>query len=145
MFLTLLLVTFLIALVTSFAVIRLFRGALASILERIVSRELAVAWHRYLNFAICVVGISGGVRVWQLERYITPQSKNSEIIVLNADRWILEIYRTLIGTLQSNAWLLLVFFVAALIAYVIVRGFELKRARGETQQDVDDDHVLRSD
>ena len=38
----------------------------------------------------------------------------------------LEIYRTIIGPLQSAAWLLFVFFVFALIAYVIVRGFELR-------------------
>jgi hypothetical protein len=141
MFLTLLLVTFLIALATSLAVVKLFRGALSSILERIVSPELSSAWHRYLDFAICVVGISGGVRVWQLERYITPQNTDTEIIVLNADRWVLEIYRTLIGTLQSNAWLLLVFFVAALIAYVIVRGFELRRAQTGAQQVAEADHA----
>jgi hypothetical protein len=29
--------------------------------------------------------------------------------------------------MQSAAWLLLVFFVFALIAYVILRGFELRR------------------
>lgn len=133
MFLTLLVVTFLIALATSAAVILLFRGALSAILSRIVSVELASAWHRYLNFAICVVGVSDGVRIWQLERYITPHEKNAEILVLNADRWVLEIYRTLIGTLQSNAWLLLVFFAAALIAYVIVRGFELRQQRPALQ------------
>jgi hypothetical protein len=48
-------------------------------------------------------------------------------IVLNAERWVLEVYRTGIGTLQSVAWMLLVFFVFALIAYVIVRGMEAKR------------------
>jgi hypothetical protein len=47
--------------------------------------------------------------------------------VLDADRWTLEVYRTIIGTLQSIAWMLLVFFVAALIAYVVMRGFELRR------------------
>lgn len=127
MFLTLLVVTFLIALATSMAVVLIFRGALAAILTRIVSGELAGAWHRYLNFAICVVGVSGGVRIWQLERYITPHTEQADILVLNADRWVLEVYRTLIGTLQSSAWLLLIFFVAALIAYVIIRGFELRR------------------
>ena len=43
------------------------------------------------------------------------------------DRWILEVYRTVIGTLQGLAWMLLVFFVFALIAYVIVRASEAKR------------------
>ena len=71
--------------------------------------------------------MSGGVRVWELEKYVTPRGKDSAPIVLNADRWTLEIYRTVIETLQSIAWMLLVFFVAALIAYVVVRGFESRR------------------
>ena len=85
------------------------------------------AWHRYLDFAVVVVGVSGGVRIWELEKYITARSRDSDVVVLNADRWVLEIYRTLIGTMNSAAWLLLVFFVFALVAYVILRGFESRR------------------
>lgn len=130
MFVTLLVVTFLIAVVTSTAVVRLFRAPITAILDRVVSPELSSAWHRYLNFAVVVVGVSGGVRIWELEKYITARSENGEPIILNSDRWVLELYRTLIGTLQSAAWLLLVFFVFALIAYVIIRGFELRRGSG---------------
>jgi len=66
------------------------------------------------------------VRVWDLEKYITPRPEETDIIVLNAEGWVLEVYRTGIGTLQSVAWMLLVFFVFALIAYVIVRGMEAR-------------------
>jgi hypothetical protein len=128
MFITLLAVTFLIALATSLFVVRLFRTPIRSILDRVVSAELSGAWHRYLSFAVVVVGVSGGVRIWELEKYITARTKDAEPIILNSDRWVLEVYRTLIGTLQSAAWLLLVFFVFALIAYVIIRGFELRRS-----------------
>ena len=127
MFITLLIVTLLIALATSLVVIRLFDKMIRKILDRLVSAELSAAWNRYLSFAVVVVGVSGGVRVWSLEKYITARTDEGEPIVLNADRWILEVYRTLIGTLQSIAWILLVFFVFALIAYVIMRGFELRR------------------
>jgi hypothetical protein len=41
----------------------------------------------------------------------------------------LEVYRTIIESLQGIAWLLLVFFVIALLAYVIVRIFEMKRGK----------------
>ena len=127
MFITLLIVTLLIALATSLLVIRLFDRLIRKILDRVVSTELSEAWNRYLRFAVVVVGVSGGVRIWSLEKYITARTDDGEPIVLNADRWILEVYRTLIGTLQSVAWILLVFFVFALIAYVIMRGFELRR------------------
>src|SRR5215468_254952 len=109
-------------------VVRAFNVPIRKILDRIVCPDLSSAWHRYLDFAVIVVGVSGGVRIWELEKYITPRSEKTEIIALNADRWVLEVYRTLIGTLQSAAWLLLVYFVFALIAYVIVRGFELRPA-----------------
>ena len=47
------------------------------------------------------------------------------------ERWILEVYRTIIESLQGIAWMLLVFFVAALIAYVVVRLGELKRHKND--------------
>ncbi len=126
MFILLLLVTFIIAAVVSFGVARFFDAPISSILDRIVAEELSTAWHRYIKFAIYIVGISGGVRIWELEKYITAVEADTEIVTLNAERWILEIYRTAISTLASIAWMLLVFFVFALIAFVVVRGFELK-------------------
>src|SRR5215213_1632598 len=126
MFLILLAVTFTIAVLCSFGAARLFDKPIGAILSRIVAEELSSAWHRYIKFAIYVVGVSGGVRIWELEKYITASAKDVEVPVLNADRWVLEVYRTIIETLQSVAWMLLVFFVFALIAYVVVRGFELR-------------------
>ena len=132
MFLSLLLVTFLIAFAASFSVARVFRQPIDSILNRIIADEISTAWRKYINFAIYVVGISGGVRIWDLEKYITPrptlQGTEAHAIVLNTDRWILEIYRTIISTLQSIAWMLLVFFVFTLIAYVVVRIAEFRRS-----------------
>jgi hypothetical protein len=122
MFVSLLLVTLVLAAVCSFVIARVFRGPIDRTLDRIVGAEFGAAWKRYLTFAIYVVGISGGVRVWDLEKYITPAPDNP--IVLNSDRWILELYRTLIGTMQGVAWMLLVFFAFALVAYVIVRRGE---------------------
>ncbi|MDZ7289663.1 MAG: hypothetical protein ONB44_10765 [candidate division KSB1 bacterium] len=128
MFLTLLLVTFCIAAVLSILVALLFKKPLSAILDRIVSTDLGSAWRRYLQFAIFVVGVSGGVRVWDLEKYINP-AKDQPLLVLNSDRWVLEVYRTIIGTFQSIAWMLLIFFLFALIAYVLVRGFEMKHSK----------------
>jgi hypothetical protein len=134
MFLTLLLVTFLIALAASTLVASLFNRPVKKILDRLVSEELGATWKRYILFAIYVVGVSGGVRVWEIERYITPRSKEDAPILLNSDRWVLEVYKTVVGTLQSVAWMLLVFFLFALLAYVVVRGFELRRAKGVLEQ-----------
>jgi hypothetical protein len=96
-------------------------------MQRLIAEEIFSTWSKYMTFAIYVVGISGGVRIWDLEKYITPQSTTTTIIELTSERWVLEIYRTIIGTLQSNAWMLLLFFIFTLIAYVIVRGMELRK------------------
>ena len=129
MFIILLLVTLAIAAAVSYFVTRLFERPIAAILARIIAEELSTAWQRYITFAIYVVGISGGVRIWELEKYITPRGNEAGPIVLNSDRWILEVYRTIIETLQSIAWMLLVFFVFVLVAYVVMRGFELRHGR----------------
>jgi hypothetical protein len=126
MFLTYLLLTFLLATVIATGVALLFSRPIDKILGRLVSEQLAPIWRRYILFAIYVVGISGGVRVWDVERYINPD-KDGKVLVLNADRWIVEIYKTIIGTLQSAAWMLLIFFLFALVAYVVLRGFESRR------------------
>jgi hypothetical protein len=129
MILSLLVVTLLTAAAVSFGVSMLFRGSLRTILNRILTPELVTAWYRYITFAIYVVGVSGGVRIWELEKYITPRVENEPAVVLTRDRWLLELYRTVIATLQSTAWMLLVVFAVALIAVVIVRGQELKHGR----------------
>lgn len=132
MFFVLLIVTFLVAFAVSFAVVWIFAGPIDGILKRIIDDEISSAWLKYIKFAIYVVGVSKGVRVWELERYITPVrfDERAQILQLTGDRWVLEIYRTIIETLQGIAWLLLVFFAFALIAYVIVRVFELKQRPG---------------
>ncbi|MBI4470296.1 MAG: hypothetical protein HY650_13340 [Acidobacteria bacterium] len=129
MFVLLLAITFVVAFAVSFLIARLFKRPIESILQRIIQDEISLAWVRYLSFALYVVGISGGVRFWDLEKYITPGAKDGQILQLNSDRWVLEIYRTIIGTLQGIAWMLLVFFLFSLIAYVVVRISESRRPK----------------
>lgn len=64
-----------------------------------------------------------------LEKYITSRYDNREIVQLTAERWTLEIYRTLIGSLQSIATVLLIFFIFTLIAYVVLRIFSSKNEK----------------
>lgn len=127
---TLLVVTFVTAAIVSFLVVRVFSRSISKILDRIISDEIAAVWAKYIRFATYVVGISGGVRIYDLERYITPQKPGEVPIQLTTERWVLELYRTVIESLQAMAWMLLVFFVFALIAYVIVKIFEVKKAAG---------------
>jgi hypothetical protein len=128
MFFTLLAVTLVLALTTAGIVAMVFAKPIQNILQRIIADEISSAWNKYLQFAIIVVGVSTGVRIHELERYITPPQwvKDAPVLELTTERWGLELYRTIIETLQGIAWMLLVFFVFALIAYVIVRLSEMK-------------------
>lgn len=132
MIITLLVVTFIVAFAVASIVVLIFTKPIEGILSRVIPDEMSSAWSRYLKFAIYVVGIGGGVRVWEFEKYLTLQEPYKEIVPLTSDRWVLEIYQTVIGTLQSTVMLLLVFFVFALIALVIVRAFELRKAKNKS-------------
>lgn len=82
MFFTLLLATFLIATVVSIGVVYFFDSSISRILTRIIADELASAWHRYIKFAACVVGISGGVRIYSLEQYTSARHKDQDVLEL---------------------------------------------------------------
>jgi hypothetical protein len=125
MFFTLLIVTFCLSIAVTFGVVRAFNKPIGSMLARIIQDEISIVWKKYITFASFVVGISGGVRIHQIERYISAPDKDFEVLSLTFERWTLEIYRTIIETLASLAWMYLVVFIFALLAYVVVRGFEL--------------------
>jgi hypothetical protein len=102
MIITLLVVTFIVAFAVASIVVLMFTKPIEGILSRVIPDEISSAWSRYLKFAIYVVGIGGGVRVWAIEKYLTLQEPYKEIVPLTSDRWVLEIYQTIIGTLQST-------------------------------------------
>ena len=130
MFLLLLFATFAVAFGVSFAVMWLFTKPIDSVLRRIIADEISAAWSKYMKFAILVVGVSSGVPVHDLERYVSTTLGGREVqsaASLSFDRWVFEMYRAGIETLQGIAWMLLVFFAFALIAYVIVRIGEARK------------------
>ena len=75
MFLTLLLVTLVIAVIASVVVMLLFSTPISRILERIVAEDIAFAGTKYLRFAIVVVGVSGGVRIHDLQACVQPATE----------------------------------------------------------------------
>ncbi len=132
MIILLFLTTFVIAFLISFIVVALFNKSIENILKRVVPDEISYAWLRYMRFAIFVFGIGGGVRVWDMEKYLTSQEPSKELVQLTGYRWVLEIYQTIISTLQSTAGILLAFFIIGLIAVVVVRIFESRNSKNET-------------
>lgn len=118
MFVTILIAAVLIALVVSFIIVRVFRKPVDLILVRILGEEIGQAWAKVIRFAIYVTGVSSGVRIWDIENSLSRPHP-----------WIVEAYRTVICALRGSALLLLVFFAFTIIAFVVVRAFELRRSQ----------------
>jgi hypothetical protein len=129
-FLLLLVVTLAIAAFVSGLVIFFFRKSVDKIFMRLIGEDIAVAWNKFLIFALFVVGVSSGVSIWKLERFIMPETEGVARPVLTAEFWGLEVYRTIIQTLGGMAWALLIFFLVALVAFVIVRTKEANLKKG---------------
>ena len=125
-FFTLLFGTLIISVLVVLAVTMSFKKSINSILLRIIGEDIAIVWQKFLMFALLVVGVGAGVNVRKLERFIAPITEDNPRPDLTLEFWVLEIYRTLISTLGGMAWALLVFFLFAPIAFVIVKGRENK-------------------
>ncbi len=126
MFYSLVIVTFLLALGLSYSVMHLFKSSIDAILARIIQDPIYSAWGKYTFFAGLVVGTSSGIRIYDMEKYISPihydtEQKQAIILSLTQERWVLEIYRTIVETLQGLAWMMLVFFMVTLLAYVLLK------------------------
>jgi hypothetical protein len=79
-------VTLLIARGVPFAVVGGFDKPSAALLSPVAVEDLSSAWHQSVKFAACVAGISGGVRIREIERYISAPEEGVEVLVLNAER-----------------------------------------------------------
>lgn len=134
MFYLLILSNFIIATLTSVIIIYMFSKSINKIMERIINDPINTTWAKYTKFAGLVVGISSGIRIYEMEKYINPityATDKATILELTTERWFLEIFRTLIETVQGLAWMFFVFFVISLLAYVVVRVSELKYIKKE--------------
>jgi len=125
-FFSLLFTSLLIAALVSLIVIFSFKKSIKSIFLRIIGEDIAIVWQKFLTFALFVVGIASGVNIYKLERFIAPITEDKPRPELTPESWSLEIFRSIISTLGGLAWALLVFFLVALIAFVIVKGREKK-------------------
>jgi hypothetical protein len=125
---------FLVSILVSYIIAKVFNLPIKKILERIINDPISDAWRKYLIFAIYITGISSGVRIWEIERYfgfseyLDQNGRTVEKAVqLTSERWTLEILRTIIESLRGISIMLLVFFIFALIAFVITRAIESRQ------------------
>src|SRR2546429_2132451 len=139
MFIALFAASFVLALVLSATLAWLSREAMDAILRRfVVDPVVRGGFEKYIRFAIVVVGISGGTRVKALQEYISAADYNKAALqaALTQEFWTLELYRTVMGTLEAVAGLLLLCIFLALIAPAVLRLLKVEplKTAGEAQK-----------
>jgi hypothetical protein len=114
MFITLLLVNLTASLLVCLATVLIFRSPLVKLVKSHFAEEAAAVWIKFILFTIFVIGISVGTRLWDIEKYIDPQTGGT----INQDLLALEIYKTVIATMQVNAVLFFVLLAVVGIVYL---------------------------
>jgi hypothetical protein len=126
MFITLLVVSLVLAASLAFAVLRLLRPSLRAILHRIVGTEATEHWFRFAVFSLYITSVGHGVYGYRLERYIQQLHKDAIIAPLNLEAWVFEVYQVIERTLTSLACGAITFFIISLICIVVLRVFEMR-------------------
>ena len=143
MFLILLVAEVIVSLGISWYIVRILSQSIEKILNRITSDETSRAWLKFVKFAIYVAGVSGGMRLTEKD-IEEPSMRIMEIGFAGLDsrmymyvvsRLALEICEAVIGALRGIFWFLAYFFIAAAIAFVIVRVIELIKSKTANTQD----------
>ena len=135
MFLILLVLEVVASLVISWYVVRALSQSIEKILNRITSDETSLAWSKCVKFAIYVAGVSGGMRVTEkdfqefgmMERGFPAFDSRIYMSMVLGLVW--KICEAVIGALRGIFWFLACFFIAAAIAFVIVRVIELIKSK----------------
>lgn len=96
MFPVLLAATFLASLLVCAMTVALFLPPISRILKTRLTPQATLLWTRSLLFAVCVVGVAVGARIWDLERYMQDGQS------LTTDQLSLEVYKTVIATGEAN-------------------------------------------
>jgi len=129
MIIVLFVVSFALAFGVAAGVAWLSKDPIEVILHRFLAAHISVALSKYLRFAIVVVGMASGTRVGALEEYIGASSWNKTALAaaLTQEIWVLELYRTIVATLEGIVWLLLVVAFFVLLAILVIRKGNMKQ------------------
>jgi len=117
MFVSLLLANVAASFLACLGIALIFYFPLAQLLRNQFSADAASVWIKFILFAVFVVGISVGTRIWELERYADPRSGGA----ISQDVLALEVYKTVIATLQVDGFLLFVLLALVGLIYLARR------------------------
>lgn len=118
--------SFAAAVVLAASVVFFFSRPIDEALVRVVPPEMNSAWRQYVKFAVFVVTFGGGMRVSELSSFVAARGTGSP--PLTGGQGLMEVLKSVSGSLSAAAIGLLAFFVAALSIDASRRLYQSRRA-----------------
>ncbi|MDE0301124.1 MAG: hypothetical protein OXN17_21045 [Candidatus Poribacteria bacterium] len=129
MFPALLIVPPIVAAIISFCVVKVFEKPIAAILSRIIKDEVSRFFIKYVKLATYLVGISRGIRIFQLYEDMRKLNADNQDFDWIDILWMSGIYGTIIGTLQAIVHIYLWLFLLLSLLYIMVKVLESLEAK----------------
>jgi hypothetical protein len=106
-----------------------FSKSIDEALTRVIPAEMASAWNRYVKFALFVVTLAGGMRLSELTQFLAMRTPGGPPVP--AGQALLEVFKSITGSLIAAAVALLGFFAATLVVRASMRIYDERRVKTE--------------
>jgi len=99
------------------------RDPIENVLHHFFPANISSALAKYLQLATILIGVTSGARIRALQEYISAPDYNKSAMTaqLTQEFWVMEFYRTVIGTLEGILWLIFLFALAVFAVVYITR------------------------
>lgn len=124
-----------VAAIISFCVVKVFEKPIAAILSRIITDEVSRFFVKYVKLTTYLVGISRGIRIFQLYEDMRKLNAGSQDFDWIEILWMSGIYGTIIGTLQAIVHIYLWLFLLLSLLYIMVKVLESLEAKLKIDSD----------
>lgn len=118
-------IVFIAAVSVAGGVVLAFSPAVDDVLPSLVPASMLRAWSLFVKFAVFSTILIGGLRLAEVGALVS--SKSPGAAPLGAGASLMEVYKSIAGSLQAGVWALLVFFGTALVVYAALRIYEAAR------------------
>lgn len=116
--------------VAAFAVLA-FSGPIDAALSRLIPPEMKDGWSRAAKFALFTATLIGGLRLQDLQA-LASRGQTAGVRP-EAGQGLIEVYRTIAGSLEAAAWALGAFFIGALCVHAAIRVYEAVKPSVQTR------------
>jgi hypothetical protein len=121
--------SFAAAIAIAACVLLFFSGSIDEALARVLPAEMLQAWRRYVKFALFVVTFTGGMRLSEFAQFLTMRAPSGP--PLTAAQGLLEVFKSVAGSLLAATATLLIIFAATLAIDTARRVYQSRGAEAD--------------